>query len=201
MDTEKETGTVEDVSIIHNDDYTLTTKYLNFDFQKGTTTTKAPVTIEGERLTLMGTGLTANTKEETIRIERNVTGFIKTNKGKFRFAGDTLIYYMKDSRYLLDGNAMMSGEEMKVSCSKLFIYTDGEDLEKVDARGKVRLFSKGSVAKSEQAVYHFKNDKGASPGASRGGKEHTGVTGKANPIKLPGGKAAGETSTPRLEKQ
>lgn len=193
MDTEKETGTVEDVSIIHNDDYTLTTKYLNFDFQKGTTTTKAPVTIEGERLTLMGVGLTANTKDETIRIERNVTGFIETRKGKFRFAGDTLIYYMKDSRYLLDGNAMMSGEDMKVSCSRLFIYTDGEDLEKVDARGKVRLFSKGSVAKSEQAVYHFKNDKGASAGTSGGGK--------ANPIKPAGGKITAEKTKPRLEKQ
>jgi LPS export ABC transporter protein LptC len=201
MDTEKETGTVEDVSIIYNDDYTLTTKYLDFDFQKGVTNTRAPVTIAGSQLTLMGVGLTANTREETIRIERNVTGFIETRKGKFRFAADTFIYYMKDNRYLLDGNAMMSGEDMKVNCSKLYIYTDGEDLEKVDARGKVRLFSKGSVAKSEQAVYHFKDGKGTSAIAPKAEKEQKRVAGKVNPIKIAGENGAGGKSKSKQEQR
>jgi LPS export ABC transporter protein LptC len=201
MDTEQETGTVEDVTIIHNEDYTLTTKYLDFDFQKGMTTTKAPVTIEGSRLTLMGVGLSANTKNETITIERNVTGFVETKKGKYRFAADTFIYYMKDDRYLLDGNAMMSGEDMKVNCSRLYIYTDGEDIEKIDARGKVRLFSKGSVAKSDQAVYHFKDDKGAWAEPSKAQKERKGMTGKANPIKPAGGKSGGEKLKAKTEQQ
>jgi LPS export ABC transporter protein LptC len=201
MDTERETGTVEDVSIVHNDDYTLTTKYLDFDFQKGTTSTRAPVTIEGSRLTLQGVGLTANTKEETIRIERNVTGFVETGRGKYRFAADTLIYYMKDNRYLLDGNAMMSGEDMKVNCLKLYIYTDGEELEKIDARGKVRLFSKGSVAKSEQAVYHFKNNKGASAVPPKAERKRKGLTGKVYQMKPAQKKSAGEKSTSRMGQQ
>ena len=251
LDTEKETGTVEDVRIVHNDEYTLTTKYLDFDFQKGLTVTKAPVTIEGSRLTLMGVGLTANTKNETITIERNMTGSVKTKKGKYRFAADTFIYHMKENRYLLDGNAMMSGEDMevtcsrlsiytdgediekidarskvsgfidtkkgkyrfagdtliyyrksnqfvldgnammsgedmKVTCAKLYVYTDGEDIQKIDARGKVRLSSKGSVAKSEQAVYYFKDNKNVSTEPSKTGKDRKGAVGKS--LKQPPGK-------------
>jgi LPS export ABC transporter protein LptC len=201
MDTELETGTVEDVRIIHNNDYTLTTKYLDFDFQKGVTNTTAPVTIEGSRLTLMGVGLIANTKEETIKIIRNVTGFVETKKGKYRFAADTFVYYMKDNRYLLDGNAMMSGEDMKVTCSRLYIYTDGEEIEKIDARGKVRMYSKGSVAKNEQAVYHFKDNKAVQVEPSKKGKEQKGVAGKANPIKPAGGNPVIEKSKTRSEQQ
>lgn len=201
MDTDKETGTVEDVRIIHNNEYTLTTKYLDFDFQKGVTNTKAPVTIEGSQLTLMGVGLVANTKEETIRIERNVSGFVETRKGKYRFAADTFIYYMKDSRYVLDGNAIMSGEDMKVNASKLFIYTDGEDIERVDAIGKVRLYSKGSVAKSDKAVYHFKNGKGGAAEPSKKEMDSKGMKNKANPIKSAGGKSSAEKPKSRSEQQ
>jgi LPS export ABC transporter protein LptC len=201
MNTEQETGTVENVRIIHNEDYTLTTKYMDFDFQNGLTTTSAPVTIEGRRLTLMGIGLIANTKEETIKIVKNVTGFVESRKGKYRFAADTFIYYMKDNRYLLDGNAMMSGEDMKVTCSRLHIYTDGEEIEKIDARGKVRLSSKGSVAKNEQAVYHFKDNKVASTEPSKSEKNRSAAAGKANPIKPAGGKAVVEKSKTSMDRQ
>jgi lipopolysaccharide export system protein LptA len=149
----------------------------------------------------MGVGLIANTKEETIKIVRNVTGFVETKKGKYRFAADTFVYYMKDNRYLLDGNAMMSGEDMKVTCSRLYIYTDGEEIEKIDARGKVRMYSKGSVAKNEQAVYHFKDNKAAQAEPSIKGKEQKGVAGKANPIKPAGAKPVVEKSKTRSEQQ
>lgn len=201
MDTEKETGTVEDVRIIHNDEYTLTTKYLDFDFQKGVTSTKAQVTIEGSQFTLMGVGLIANTKQETIKIEKNVTGFIETKKGKYRFAADTFIYFMKDDRYLLDGNAVMSGEDMKVNASKLFIYTDGEDIERVDAIGKVRLYSKGSVAKSDKAVYHFKDGKGGGAEPSKKEMEKKGMKGIIKPMKQADGKSSTEKPKSRSEQQ
>jgi lipopolysaccharide export system protein LptA len=137
----------------------------------------------------MGVGLIANTKEETIKIAKNVTGFVEAKQGKYRFAADTFTYYMKENRYLLDGNAMMSGEDMKVTCSTLYIYTDGDEIEKIDARGKVRMYAKGSVAKNEQAVYHFKDNKVASTEPSKAEKNRGGVAGKANPIKPTGGKA------------
>lgn len=200
MDTEKATGTIEDVRIIHNDDYTLTTKYLDFDFQKGLTTTNAPVKIEGSRLTLMGVGLISNTKDETIKLLKEVTGLIEAKNGKYRFSANSFIYYMKDNKYLLDGNTAMSGEDIKITCDRLFIYTDGEELERVDARGNVRMYAKGSIAKNEQSVYHFKDSKLAPTAPSKAEKNRSSITGKANPIKPANGKAASGLSIKRQER-
>lgn len=180
MDTEQETGTVEDVRIIHNNDYALTTKYLNFDFKKGLAVTDAPVKIEGSRLTLMGIGLLSNAKEETIKLMKNVTGFIEAKNGKYRFSADSFMYSMRDNRYLLDGNALMSGQDLRVTCDRLYIYTDGEEIEKVDARGKVRMYAKGSIAKNEQSVYHFKGGKVGPTASSLG--EKTIAAQQAKPI-------------------
>lgn len=200
MDTEKETGTVEDVHIIHNDDYTLTTKYLDFDFQKGLTTTNAPVKIEGSRLVIMGVGLRSNIKDETITLVKDVTGHIEAKNGTYRFSADSFVYYMKDNKYLLDGNAMMSGEDLKITCARLFIYTDGEELEKVDARGSVRMYAKGSIAKNEQSVYHFKKSSVVSADSSMAEKNRISMTDKANPIKPASEKAGAKKSRKRQEK-
>jgi LPS export ABC transporter protein LptC len=177
MNTETEKGNVEDVDIIYNHEYTLTTKYLVFDFKNGLTTTSAPVKIQGSKLLLTGVGLTADTTGETIKIEKNVSGFVMAQKGKYNFAANSFLYYLKDNRYVLDGKAMMTGQDLNVSCSRLSIFSDGKNIQKIDARGNVRLTSKGNVAKSEQAVYHFTRDKAvspASPGTAKGKKTVTG---------------------------
>jgi hypothetical protein len=96
---------------------------------------------------------------------------------------------MRDNRYLLDGNALMSGQDLRVTCDRLYIYTDGEEIEKVDARGKVRMYAKGSIAKNEQSVYHFKGGKVGPTASSLGEKNHSGTAGKTNPKKPAGGKA------------
>lgn len=178
MNTEEETGSVENVTIIHNDEYTLTTKYLDFDFQNGTIVTRAPVTIRGRQISLMGEGLLANTKDETIQIKKNVNGFVESKKGRYRFVADTFTYSMKENRYVLDGNAMMSGEDMRLTCARMYVYTDGDEIVRVEAHGKVRMEAKGSVAKSEQAVYHFKDAPTPSREPSKTGSEILGLTKK-----------------------
>jgi len=159
MDTEAEKGSVENVDIVYKDSYTLKSKLMNFDFQKGITSTTTPVEIKGTKLTLMGVGLTANTNSETVRIERDVTGYIHTEKGKYRFESDSFTYFLKNSSYILDGRVVMKGDEMNLLCDKLVIFSSGNEVERVDATGKVRLISKGTIAKSEKAVYHFKEDR------------------------------------------
>lgn len=159
MDTEAEKGTVENVDIIYKDSHTLKSKYMDFDFMKNITSTTAPVDIKSAKLTLMGIGMTADTNKETVRIEKDVTGYIETEKGKYRFESDSFIYFLKDSTYILDGRVVMKGEEMNLICDKLTIFSKGDEVDKIDAKGKVRLISKGTIAKSEKAVYHFKEDK------------------------------------------
>ena len=159
MDTEAEKGTVENVDITYKGSHTLKSRYMDFDFKNGITSTTAPVDIKGAKLILKGVGLTANTNEETVRIEKDVTGYIETEKGKYRFESDRFVYFLKDSTYILDGRVVMKGEEMNLICDKLIIFSKGDDVEKIDAKGKIRLISKGTIAKSEKAVYHFKEDR------------------------------------------
>jgi LPS export ABC transporter protein LptC/lipopolysaccharide transport protein LptA len=201
LNTEREKGSIQDVEIIQNKEYTLTSEYMDFDFKKGLTTTSAPVHIEGSRLTLNGIGLVANTNDEVIKLEKDVTGFVVTKKGKYVFSSDTFTYYMKEHQYILDGRATMKGADLDVQCSKLFIYGDGEDLEKVDARGKVRLVSKGSVAKSEQAVYHFKEDRAVLSDSPKVMKDSVDMSGKTITFKPSEGKLTVDQPKVRIEKR
>ena len=85
MNTDEERGNMQDVDIIYKDEYRLKTKYMDFDFKKGYTHTDAPVTIEGSKLNLKGLGLTADTNAQTVRIDKDVTGFIESGKGHYDF--------------------------------------------------------------------------------------------------------------------
>jgi LPS export ABC transporter protein LptC/lipopolysaccharide transport protein LptA len=159
MDTDKENGSVENVDVLYKNEYTLKSTYMDFDFKNGTTTTKAPVNIAGNKLTMRGIGLTANTRQETVKLESDVSGVIETEKARYKFQADTLIYHFKDDMYILQGKVVFKGEDMSLDCGKLLIYSSGQELERVEAYDKVNIISKGTVAKSEKAVYHFKEGK------------------------------------------
>jgi lipopolysaccharide transport protein LptA len=159
INTEEEKGSIENVDFIYKNSYRLKSRYIDFDFRKGLTYTTAPVDIQGTKLNLRGLGLTANTEEETVRIERDITGYIETDKGKYRFESDRFTYTMKDNAYILEGKVIMKGQDINLLCDKLYLLSKDNELERIDAKGKVRLISKGTIAKSEKAVYHFKEDK------------------------------------------
>jgi LPS export ABC transporter protein LptC len=159
MDTDKESGSVENVDVLYKNEYTLKSAHMDFDFKNGTTTTKAPVNISGSKLTLNGIGLMANTHQETVKLESDVSGIIETGKTRYKFQADTLTYYFKDDFYILQGKVIFKGEEMSLLCGKLLIYSSGQELERVEAYDKVNIISKGTVAKNEKAVYHFKEGK------------------------------------------
>jgi len=159
MNTEEERGSIEDVDFLYKNDYRLKSRHMDFDFKKGLTYTNAPVDIDGSKLTLRGIGLTANTNEEIVRIEKDVTGSIQTEKGKYKFESDRFTYTLKDNLYVLEGRVIMKGEDMNLMCDKLILLSKDNELEKIDANGKVRLISKGTIAKSGKAVYHFREDR------------------------------------------
>lgn len=159
MNTDEEKGTVEDVDFVYKNNYRLKSRYMDFDFKKGITYTTAPVDIKGAKLTLRGVGLIANANEETVWIERDVTGFIETDKGRYKFESDRFTYTLKDNVYILEGKVIMKGEDLSLLCEKLYLISKDNELERIDAKGKVRLISKGTIAKSENAVYHFKEDR------------------------------------------
>ena len=180
MDTDKESGSVENVDVLYKNEYTLKSAYMDFDFKNGTTITKAPVNITGSKLTMRGIGLTANTRQETVKLEHDVSGVMETGKTRYNFQADTLTYYFKDDFYILQGRVIFKGNEMSLLCGKLLIYSSGQDLERVEAYEKVNIISKGTVAKNEKAVYHFKEGKMMSTNSPRVSKDDVKTKGESN---------------------
>ncbi len=199
MNIEEEKGRVEDVDIVYKDNYSLKTKYMEFDFKKGFTKTTSPVDIKGSKLSLMGVGLTADTNEQTVQIDSDVSGFIETEKGKYKFSSNQFIYMMKESRYILSGQVVMKGEQMNLLCDRLHIFTKENDVERAEAKGKVRLLSKGTVAKSDAAVYDFKEDRVIMTGSPTVIKDKTEMEGEVIAYSLKEGRFSVNKPKMRIE--
>lgn len=159
MDTERQTGRVIDVETTHEGGYTLKSKYIDFDFKIGQIYTSAPVDIKGSKLSLQGVGMIADTKEGTIILQKDINGYAETEKGRYKFESDRFIYYLRDNRYVLEGRVVMKGKDINLVCERLYLFAKDDELERVEATGNVRVLSKGTVAKSEKVVYHFKEEK------------------------------------------
>jgi lipopolysaccharide transport protein LptA/LPS export ABC transporter protein LptC len=179
IDREKEFGTVQDVEVRYKGEYVIKSSVMNFDFKKSLAYTTAPVDLRSTKLTMMGVGLNADTKAQIITIERDVSGTMQTEKQKTTFSADKFTYLMKEGTYVLLGKVIVKGEQMNLLCDRVNILSDGETVEKADATGHVRILAKGTIAKSERAVYYFKENKVVleqEPYVIRDGVEVRGVT-------------------------
>jgi lipopolysaccharide transport protein LptA/LPS export ABC transporter protein LptC len=159
MDREKEIGSVQDVEVYYKGEYVVRSSSVDFDFKQSLAHTEAPVELKGKRLAMIGVGLNADTKEQVISVERDVSGTMQSEKQKIRFSADRFVYQMKESRYLLSGKVVVKGEQINLLCDRVSILSDGETIEKADATGHVQILVKGAIAKSERAVYYLKEDK------------------------------------------
>jgi LPS export ABC transporter protein LptC len=162
LDTETERGRVDNIEIVYNNDYRMKSPVLEFDFKAGLASTNSPVEIRSVKLTLKGTGLTARARDELLRIERNVNGIVEAGKDRLRFEADRLTYKLRENVYELEGRVRMAGEQLTVTCDALYLYGKENELERLEAKGRVRLVSKRVTARGENAVYYFKDD-GAVP--------------------------------------
>jgi lipopolysaccharide transport protein LptA/LPS export ABC transporter protein LptC len=159
MDTEKEKGSVQNVEVYYKGEYVIKSSYMDFDFGNNLVSTTAPVDLQGKKFTMMGVGLKADTAQQVIDVERDVSGTIQEQKGKYKFSADKFTYILKDSTYILEGRVVVKGEKMDILCDKVYVTSKNDEPEKADAIGKVRILSKGTIAKSERAVYYFKDEK------------------------------------------
>ncbi|OPY69881.1 MAG: LPS-assembly protein LptD [Syntrophorhabdaceae bacterium PtaU1.Bin034] len=158
MDTEKEVGWMNDVEVIYKDEYHIKSSSMNFDFKKSLAFTPAPVDVQGKRFTMVGVGLNADTKEQIITVQKDVSGSVKGEKGNFKFSSDKFVYLLNDNMYIFEGRVAVKGERMDLFCDKVYVRSNEDTIEKIDAVGKVRIMSQGTIAKSERAVYYFKEE-------------------------------------------
>jgi lipopolysaccharide transport protein LptA/LPS export ABC transporter protein LptC len=159
LNTEAEVGKLDDVEIVYKDEYTVRSKSMDFDFKNSRVWTRSAVDLKGKRLSLLGLGMVADTREQVIRIEKDVHGSVKTETRQFNFSSDRFTYKVKEDLYIFDGNVAVKGDDMNMLCDTVSITSTGDTVDKIDARGKVRLTSKGTLAKSGRAVYYFKDDR------------------------------------------
>ena len=159
IDTTEEKGTVQDVEVLYKGQYTLASPSMDFDFKKSLAWTSAPVELKGQRLDLIGVGLVADTKEQTVKVQRDVHGTVETENKKYKFSSDNFTYLLKDQSYVFEGKVVVKGEEMTLLCDKVYVVSNGDAIEKIEAHGKVRLLTKGTIAKSELALYYLKEER------------------------------------------
>lgn len=159
MDTEKEIGSIQNVEVFYKGEYEIKSSTMDFDFKKSTASTKAPVDMKGKKFTMMGVGLHADTREQVVTLEKDVTGTIVGEKGKYKFSSDRFTYLLKNNTYIFEGRVVLKGDDMNLVCDKITVLSDGDQIDKVDAVGNVKVLSKGTIAKSERAVYYLKEEK------------------------------------------
>jgi len=177
MDTAKETGSVENVEVYYKGEYVIKSSFMDFDFGNSLVSTTAPVDLQGKNFTMMGVGLKADTKEQVIEVD--VSGTFQEDKGKYKFSADKFTYILKDSTYIFEGRVVVKGEKMDILCDKIYVSSKNDEPEKADAIGNVRILSKGTIAKSERAVYYFRDEKAVlteEPTVTSGNTEMHGVT-------------------------
>jgi lipopolysaccharide transport protein LptA/LPS export ABC transporter protein LptC len=159
MDTEKEVGSVQNVEVYYKGEYVIKSPSMEFDFKKSLAWTTAPVEVEGKKFTMTGVGLNADTSEQVITVEKQVSGTVQEEKVSYKFTADKFIYLLKDNTYIFEGGVVIKGEKMDMFCDKVYVLSTEEAMDRIDATGRVRIVSKGTIAKSERAVYYLNDDR------------------------------------------
>ena len=139
MDTAKEVGSVQGVEVFYKGEYIIKSPSMEFDFQKSLAYTTAPVDLQGKKFTMKGIGLNADTKDQVITVEKDVSGNIQEEKGKYTFTADKFVYLLKDNTYIFEGDVVVKGREdghvLRQGAGALQPGRDGEDRRRRAAYG------------------------------------------------------------------
>ena len=136
MDTKKEKGSVQNVEVYYKGEYVIKSSSMDFDFGNSLVSTTAPVDLQGKKFTMMGVGLKADTLEQVIDVERDVSGTIQEEKAKYKFSADKFTYLLKDGTYILEGRVVVKGEKMDILCDKIYVSSENDEPDKGRCRGQ-----------------------------------------------------------------
>ena len=200
LNTEAEKGKLDDVEIVYKDEYTVKSKSMDFDFKNSTVSTQNVVDLKGKKLTLQGLGMVADTDKQVVHIEKDVHGTVETETRRFNFSSDAFSYDVKQNIYTFEGSVVVKGEDMTLFCDRIDVTSTGDAVDKLDARGKVILNSKGTLAKSGRAVYYLKDDKVTLEDSPRVTKDKVDMEGQKIVYSLSSGKISVEGPKMRIQR-
>ena len=200
LNTETEKGRMDDVEIFYKDEYTVKSKSMDFDFKNSRVSSQATVDLKGKRFALQGIGMTADTDKQVVHIEKDVHGTVETGTRRFNFSSDRFSYDVKQNVYTFAGSVAVKGEDMTLFCDTIDITSTGDAVDKLDARGKVIINSKGTLAKSGRAVYYLKDDRVTLEDSPRITKDKVDMQGQVIVYSLSTGKFSVEGPRMRIER-
>jgi lipopolysaccharide transport protein LptA/LPS export ABC transporter protein LptC len=200
LNTETEKGRMDDVEIFYKDEYTVKSKSMDFDFKNSTVSSRATVDLKGKRFALQGIGMVADTDKQVVHIEKDVHGTVETETRRFNFSSDRFSYDVQQNVYTFAGSVSVKGEDMTLFCDTIDITSTGDAVDKLDARGKVVLNSKGTLAKSGRAVYYLRDDKVTLEDSPRVTKDKVDMQGQVIVYSLSTGKFSVEGPRMRIER-
>ncbi len=200
LNTEAEKGSIDNVEIIYKDEYTVKSKSMDFDFKNSKVSSQGTVDLKGKKLNLQGLGMVADTDKQVVQIEKDVHGTVETETRRFNFSSDRFSYNVKQNVYTFSGSVAVKGEDMTLFCDSIDVTSTGDTVEKLDARGKVRLTSKGTLAKSGRAVYYLKDDRVTLEDSPRITRDKVDMEGQKIVYSLSSGKISVEGPRMRLER-
>ena len=200
LDTEAEKGKLDDVEIVYKDEYTVKSKSMDFDFKNSKVSSQGIVDLKGKKLTLQGLGMVADTDKQVVQIEKDVHGTVETETRRFNFSSDTFSYNVKENVYTFGGSVAVKGEDMTLFCDTIDVTSTGDTVDKLDARGKVIINSKGTLAKSGRAVYYLKDDRVMLEDSPRIIKDKVDMQGQVIVYSLSSGKVSVEGPKMRIQR-
>lgn len=159
VNMEKQKGIVYGLQAQIKDKYEIRTPSLSFDLKKHSASGEDTVSIKGENVRITGTGIRGELKEGRFSLLKNVSGSIKIKGKELRFLCDAFLYDSVKEIYALQGNVKATGKDMYVDCEKMYLYGSEGEIKRVEAYRVGEMVLKGTVAKSERAVYDFSKNK------------------------------------------
>jgi lipopolysaccharide transport protein LptA/LPS export ABC transporter protein LptC len=200
LDTEAEKGKMEDVEILYKDEYTVKSKSMDFDFKNSKVSSQGAVDLKGKKFTMQGMGMVADTDKQVVQIEKDVHGTVQTETRRFNFSSDRFAYDVQQNIYTFEGNVAVKGEDMTLFCDTINVTSTGDAVDKLDARGKVVINSKGTLAKSGRAVYYLKDDMVTLEDSPRVTKDKVDMQGQKIVYSLSSGKISVEGPKMRIQR-
>ena len=129
MDTAKEVGSVQHVEVFYKGEYVIKSSLHGVRLPEvHWRPRRPPVDLQGKKFTMMGVGLYADTKEQVITVEKDVSGTIQEDKAKYKFAGDKFAYSAQGQYLHLRGQRRGKGRENgHVSATRLPCCSENDD--------------------------------------------------------------------------
>ena len=76
---------------------------------------------------MKGIGLRADTKDQVITVEKDVSGNIQEEKGKYTFTANRFVYLLKDNTYIFEATWWSKGEKMDMYCDRVQVLSNQDD--------------------------------------------------------------------------